>query len=148
MTCKECSRPIGYLEHREAMDAVGVELCSRHLNLIEKLKKEKDTPKEAVRLYYALKEAGLNPMLEWWDGAKSIDIAISRVKLNIDIGTDYELMTHQQALDELEEAMHSFKNGFTNIRIPHILVKHYITDTVKYVLGIVEGLKVNLKLVN
>lgn len=145
MKCKECCRPIGYLEHREAMDFVGVELCSRHLALIEKIKKEKGTPKEAVRLYYALKEAGQNPMLEWWDGSKSVDIAISRVKLNIDIGTDYELMTHQQALDELEETMHSFKNGFTNIRIPHILVKHYLKDTLTYVVGIIEGLKLNLK---
>lgn len=148
MKCKECGKPIGYLEHRESMDFVGVELCSRHLNLIEKIKNEKDTPKEAVKLYYALKEAGLNPMLEWWDGTKSVDIAISRVKLNVDIGTDYELMTHQQALNELEETMESFKNGFTNIRIPHILVKHYLNDTVKYVIGIVEGLKANLKVVN
>ncbi|GGG46248.1 hypothetical protein GCM10011414_14840 [Croceivirga lutea] len=147
MTCKECFSPLGYEDHKKAMDLVGVELCERHRKLIENIIKEKDTPKEAIQLYYALKNAGVNPMLEWWDGNKSVDIAISRVKLNIDIGTDYELMTHKQALGELEEAMHSFKNGFTNIRIPHILVKYYLKDTVKYVIGIIEGLKVNLKAV-
>lgn len=86
-------------------------------------------------------------MLEWWDGNKSIDIAISRVKLNIEIDTDYQMMTHEQAMNNLEEAMHSFQNGFTTIRIPHTLIRHYLNETVKSVLGIIEGLKVNIKVV-
>lgn len=147
MTCKECNRAIDYIAHKNSMDLYGVELCKKHTSLVSKIIKEKNTPLEAIQLFYALKEEGINPMLEWWDGQKSVDIAISRVKLNIDIGNDYELITHKQALSELEETMHSFKNGFTNIRIPHILVKYYLQDTVTYVLGIVDGLKANLKAV-
>jgi len=147
MTCKECNREITQEELNTSSDFIGIGLCDRHTNLLIRVMKQNNTPKQAVALYYALKDAGVNPMLEWWDGSRSVDIAISRVKLNIDIGTDYELMTHQQALEELEQTMYSFQNGFTNIRIPHILVKHYLDDTVNYVVGIVEGLKANLKVI-
>ena len=84
-------------------------------------------------------------MIEWWDGKKSIDIAISRVKLNIEIDTEYHMLTHEQAINDLEETMHSFKNGFTTIRIPHDLVTYYLKDTVDNILGIMEGLKANIK---
>ncbi|HUH47203.1 MAG TPA: hypothetical protein VLZ54_08635 [Arenibacter sp.] len=127
------------------MDIFGLELCTQHKIRLEKVIKLYDTPKEAILLYYGLKEAGITPMLEWWDGKKSVDIAISRVKLNIEIDTEYNTITHEQAINDLEEAMHSFKSGFTTIRIPHVLVKYYLKETVNNILGIVEGLKANIK---
>ena len=147
MTCKDCGKNIGYDEHRNAMDSLGVELCARHTKLIKKVIIENGTSVEAVQLFYALKQAGTNPMLEWWDGKKSVDIAIARVKLNIEIDTDYELITHDQAINDLEQAMHSFKNGFTTIRIPHVVVKYYLSDTVKNIQGIIEGLRANIKII-
>jgi hypothetical protein len=113
-----------------------------------RLIKKYDTPLEAIQLYYGLKEAGVKAMLEWWDGKKSEDIAISRVKLNIEIDSAYERLTEQQAIHNLEEAMHSFKNGFTTIRIPHIVVRYYLNETVRNIIGIMEGLKANLKTIN
>tara|TARA_R110002020_G_scaffold21009_8_gene71445 strand:+ start:4303 stop:4692 length:390 start_codon:yes stop_codon:yes gene_type:complete len=127
------------------METLGISLCNAHIDRIEKIIKTKHTPLEAVQLYYALKKAGLHPTLEWWDGRRSIDIAISRVKLNIEIESNYETISHEQAIKDLEEAMLSFKNGFTTIRIPDVLVKYHLKDTVKNLTGIVEGLKINLK---
>ena len=83
MTCKDCGKDIGYTEHKESMDSLGVELCDRHTKLIKKVILNHNTSLEAIQLYYELKKAGLNPMLEWWDGKKYVDIAISRAKLNI-----------------------------------------------------------------
>ncbi|RDY61418.1 hypothetical protein [Flagellimonas nanhaiensis] len=145
MTCKDCDKSIGYQQHKESMDSLGVELCARHTKLIKKVILDNNTPLEAIQLFYALKEVGANPMLEWWDGKKSVDIAISRVKLNIEIDKDYNMITHEQAINDLEEAMHSFKNGFTTIRIPHLAVKYYLEDTVQNILGIIAGLKANIK---
>ncbi|MBT8221948.1 MAG: hypothetical protein KJN96_02140 [Eudoraea sp.] len=145
MTCLDCKKELSYLDHRNAMDTLGVELCSHHKTRIDKLIRLNNTPVEAIQLYYSLKDAGASPMLEWWDGCKSIDIAISRVKLNIEVDTDYQMMTHEQAMNNLEEAMHSFQNGFTTIRIPHTLIRHYLSETVSSVLGIIAGLKVNIK---
>ncbi len=145
MTCLECNKELSYLDHRNAMDSLGVELCSQHQARLEVLVENNNTPLEAIQLYYGLKEAGVSAMLEWWDGKKSVDIAISRVKLNIEIDTDYHMLTHEQAINDLEEAMHSFKNGFTTIRIPHILIRHYLKETVNNIMGIMEGLRANIK---
>ncbi|MER3373186.1 MAG: hypothetical protein RIM83_00955 [Allomuricauda sp.] len=145
MTCKDCEKSIGHQQYKESMDSLGVQLCERHTRLIKKVILDNNTPLEAVHLFYALKEAGAYPMLEWWDGKKSVDIAISRVKLNIEIDKDYNMITHEQAISDLEDAMHSFKNGFTTVRIPHLAVKYYLEDTVQNILGIISGLKANIK---
>lgn len=145
MNCLECSKKLGYLDHRMAIDSLGLELCTNHRLRMEKLIEMYGTPVEAVQLYYGLKEAGVSAMLEWWDGKKSVDLAISRVKLNIEIDDTYEMMTHEQAINDLEEAMHSFRNGFTTIRIPHVLIKHYLKETVYNILGIMDGLKSNIR---
>ena len=145
MNCLECNKELSYIDHKNSFDTYGVELCKQHKVRMDKLVVLKGTPIEAIQLYYGLKEIGISSMLEWWDGKKSVDLAISRVKLNIEIDTDYNTISHEQAIMDLEEAMHSFKNGFTTIRIPHVVVKYYLKDTVKNIEGIVEGLKVNIK---
>ncbi|MEB8328938.1 hypothetical protein OO009_06190 [Flavobacteriaceae bacterium KMM 6897] len=145
MTCLQCKKGLSYIDHKNSMDILGVELCDKHFVQLNKLIHKNNTPVEAVQLYYGLKNAGVHPMLEWWDGKKSVDVAISRVKLNIEIDTEYSMMTHEQAINDLEEAMHSFKNGFTTIRIPHVVIKHYLKETVNNIMGIMEGLKANVK---
>ncbi len=135
------------MDHRMSMESYGVELCARHRERMDKLIRQNNTPIEAIRLYYGLKEAGVNPMLEWWDGKKSVDIAFSRVKLNIEIDTEYHMLTHDQAINDLEETMHSFQDGFTTIRIPNMLIKHYLKETVNNILGIKEGLRANTKVI-
>lgn len=135
------------MDHKMSMESYGVELCSRHRERMDKLIRQNNTPIEAIMLYYGLKEAGVNPMLEWWDGKKSVDIAFSRVKLNIEIDTEYHMLTHDQAINDLEETMHSFQNGFTTIRIPNMLIKHYLKETVDNILGIKEGLRANIKVI-
>ncbi len=147
MNCLECNKELGYQDHKNAMESLGLELCGTHQERMLKLIAQNGTPIEAIQLYYGLKNAGVNAMLEWWDGKKSVDIAISRVKLNIEIDTKYHMMTHEQAINDLEETMHSFKNGFTTIRIPHVLIKHYLKETVNNILGIMEGLKANIKVI-
>ena len=145
MNCIDCKKEIGYLDHKKAMESYGVELCSKHRGLMDKLIRQNNTPIEAIKLYYGLKQAGAHPMLEWWDGKKSVDIAFSRVKLNIEIDMEYQMLTHEQAMNDLEETMHSFQNGFTTLRIPKSLIKYYLNETVNNILGIKEGLRANIK---
>lgn len=147
MTCKDCDKPIGYQDHRNSMDALGVELCEHHTRLMLKIIEDNRTPVEAIQLFYALKAAGARPMLEWWDGHKSVDIAFSRVKLNIEVDVDEELVTHDQALRELNEAMLSFKKGFTTIRIPKVAIYYALEETVENILGIIDGLKKHIKVI-
>ncbi len=146
MTCLECNKELNYLDHRQSMEALGVELCAKHKKRIDRLIRTNKTPVAAVQLYYALKVAGESPMLEWWDGKKFVDLSFSRVKLNIEIDDKYEKLTHDNAVDYLQESMHSFKNGFTTIKVPHTLVKHYLKETVKNIIGIIGELKAQVKI--
>ncbi|MEA1787459.1 hypothetical protein U1E44_15260 [Arenibacter sp. GZD96] len=147
MNCFECKKELQDSQYKKSISTLGVALCDRHTSLILNLMAANNTPKEAVQLYFGLKAAGIKPTLEWWDGSKFVDLSISRVKLNIEIDTNYQRITHQQAIKDLEKAMNSFKNGFTTIRIPHVLIKYYLNETVDNILGIMEGLKANVKLV-
>ena len=147
MTCLECKRTLNPLEQEISISTFGTALCKRHQTRLKKLIATNQTPMEAIQLYYGLKREGINPMLEWWDGKKHVDIAISRVKLNIEIDVKNKMITHDQAMKDLEEASNSFKQGFTTIRIPHILVRCYLEDTIKNIMGIVDGLKKNIKVI-
>ncbi len=145
MICSECKKEINQNQHKMFLDKIGVDLCERHTSLILKLMAENGTSIEAVRLYYGLKAVGIKPTLEWWDGKKFVNLAISRVKLNIEIDKEYKTISHEQAMKDLEEAMHSFKNGFTTLRIPHFLIENHLEETVSNLVVIIEGLKPALK---
>lgn len=147
MTCLDCKKELSYLDHKTAMQNYGVELCSKHKERMDKLIRQNNTPIEAIKLYYGLKKAGVHPMLEWWDGKKFVDIAFSRVKLNIEIDSEYQMLTHEQAMNDLEKTMRSFQNGFTTLRIPNTLIKYYLNETVNNILGIKEGLRASIKVI-
>ena len=83
MICKDCGKGLDPHQYKASKESLGVTLCERHTKLIKRVILNNDTPIEAIHLFYALKEAGVSPMLEWWDGKKSVDIAISRVKLKL-----------------------------------------------------------------
>ncbi len=145
MNCLECNKKLNYFDHQNSVDLYGVSLCKLHKIRIDKLVVAKNTPIEAIILYYGLKENGIQPMLEWWDGTKSIDLAISRVKLNIEIDSDYTNITDEQAVLFFKKAIRNLKNGFTTIHIPRIIVKYYLKETVSGIESIIKNLKINLK---
>ena len=102
MTCLECEKELSYMYHRRSMDLFQAELCPYHRKRLERLLAKSHLPVEAVILYYGLRQEGIRPMLAWWDGKRTVDLAISRVRLNIEIDRGYESLSHQQAMQELE----------------------------------------------
>jgi len=147
MTCLECNNELSYMDHRESMESLGVELCKKHKKRIDKLIRANNTPVSAIQLYYGLKAEGESPMLEWWDGHKYVDLSFSRVKLNIEIDDRYEKLTDEKVLEYLQKSMESFDNGFTTIKVPHALIKYHLKETIQNILGIMEGLRANVKLI-
>ena len=147
MTCLECKKPLNYLDHRQSMDRFQAELCKTHFVRVERLVRRDEIPEEAVILYYGLKAAGIPGMLAWWDGKKTVDLAISRVKLNIEIENETRNWTAETAISELESTMEAFKNGFTTLRIPGLLIRNHLHDTIENIRGIIEGLRANIKVV-
>ena len=145
MTCLECNTPLSYLDHRKAIERFGFELCQAHRERMERLLRQKDLPEETVILYYGLKEAHIPSMLAWWDGRQTIDLAISRVKLNIRIDIESEELHSGNIMDSLENGVSEFKDGFTNIRIPHTLIRKDLRRTVEYIEGVIHGLRAEIK---
>lgn len=147
MKCLECKQKLSHDVHESALAILGLELCEKHKNRLLKLMDTYGTSLEAILLYYGLKTAGIKPMLQWWDGKKFVDLAISRVKLNIKIDTSDNTISHEQAIMDLEDAMRSFNNGFTTIEIPHVLVKYHLHETVNNIKGLIEELKRSVKVI-
>ncbi len=147
MTCLECKKELSYMDHRKAIELFDVELCEAHRARMERLVKSQNAPAEAIILYYALKKAGVKAMLAWWDGKRTVDLAISRVRLNIEIDRGEESLSYEQVIAELGQAMHAYHDGFTTLRLPHYLVKTDLKVTVESILGIIDGLKPRLKVV-
>jgi very-short-patch-repair endonuclease len=140
-TCLDCKRELNTVELRAAMDHFGVALCEHHQQLIRRIIRRHNTTIEAIQLYYGLKNKGIYPMLEWWDGSKSVDIAISRVKLNLEIDSEYQMLTTEQVLDTLVKRMYDYEDGFTTIRIPKVLIRQCLEDIIEAVQRIADNMK-------
>lgn len=145
--CLECKKELTKADKETSLDLFGIDLCSKHGSIMENLVKRHKTPREAIQLYYALKKAGASPMLEWWDGNKSVDIALSRVRLNLEIEMEYKMFTSDQVLATLEERGYAYNDGFITLRIPHMLIRQWQSETVAAILGIMEGIRARSKAV-
>ncbi|MEJ2585404.1 MAG: hypothetical protein P8Z38_10305 [Robiginitalea sp.] len=141
MTCLECEKELSYMDHRRSMELFQAELCPYHRKRLERLLVKSKLPAEAVVLYYGLRQQGIRPMLAWWDGKKTVDLAISRVRLNIAIERGYESLSYRQAMHFLETNLQAFEDGFTSIRIPRQLIRNGLSETVDGILRIMEGLR-------
>ncbi len=147
MTCLECEKELSYMDHRRSMEMFQLELCPRHRKRLERLLSRSELPVEAVILYYGLKQEGIRPMLAWWDGKKTVDLAISRVRLNIEIDRGYESMSYRQAMEELETNLFAYRDGFTHIRIPRDLIRNHLSETVDVIYRVMEDLRARTRVV-
>lgn len=84
-------------------------------------KKHTATP-EAKELARFLRNYGWGVELEKWDGHKSIDIAITKEKVNIEVDGKQHNLDPEQALTDLKRTYYSFKKGYVTLRIPNCLV--------------------------
>lgn len=83
----------------------------------------------SIDLYFALKERGVPAKLEKSDGFKTIDIAVPDAKVNIEVDGMHHAYNGKQALADLRRILHSYKKGYTTLRIPNALVQHDIQET-------------------
>jgi very-short-patch-repair endonuclease len=79
---------------------------------------------EALRLGNLLKDYGWKVEFEKWDGYKHIDIAITEVKVNIEVDGKQHGFSSRQALADLKRTFYSFRKGYVTLRIPNILVRN------------------------
>lgn len=85
-------------------------------------------------LVFSLVALGLGEyfQLEKFDGHKHVDIVFERPKLHIEVNGIQHNQSTRQALSDLKRTFYSMQDCFLTIRIPNVLVKNELTETVNY----------------
>ena len=129
--CVNCLNTIPPAVLRHSINITGYALCATcQDNLRFKLK---HTSRQTAKLYFLLKERGIPAELEKFDGFKSIDIAITGAKVNIEVDGPQHSYNHQQALADLKRTYYSFKKGYYTLRIPNALVAYDHNEAVDFI---------------
>ena len=83
---------------------------------------------EARALYHALVKLGIPAELEKYDGYKTIDIAITRAKVNIEVDGPQHKNNANQALADLKRTIYSFQKDYVTLRIPYCLINEHLEE--------------------
>jgi very-short-patch-repair endonuclease len=119
--CMCCTEPIDYREYTYTMDSFGIAMCQPCTrNYISKLPYSE--PLERI-LYAALLNKGVKGMeLQYFDGFKTVDIAIMSAKLHIEVdGPRHSEAT--QARSDMWRTYYSLRQSdVMTLRIPNTVV--------------------------
>ncbi|QTV05910.1 DUF559 domain-containing protein [Faecalibacter bovis] len=137
--CLECNHHITEAVFIYSLEKYNTPLCMYHQNWINHI--VLTSTNETIRLYFALKVLGLNPILEKFDGYKHIDIAFPKEKINIEVDGSHHNKNKFQAMTDLQRTYYSFMKGFYTIRIPNSLVNDdvLLEEATDYIFNMVKS---------
>ncbi|PZR28650.1 MAG: hypothetical protein DI535_05800 [Citrobacter freundii] len=119
------------LEIYHSVNRLGHPLCpSCQKELKAKLEQ---TSRETIKLYFLLKQRGINVELEKDESQNTIDIAIVNAKVNIEVDRPQTSYHRSKALDDLKRRYYSFEKGYYTLRIPNALVAYDQDDAVTFI---------------
>lgn len=95
----------------------------------------------AKRLYLELKRRHVPVEIEKFDGHKTIDIAIPRFKINIEVDGSHHNKDSKQALADLQRTKYSLERGYETIRIPNSLIEDFLDRTADSLVVILKNRK-------
>jgi very-short-patch-repair endonuclease len=87
--------------------------------------------KEALALKESLEKHGVVVYKELDDGHKTIDLAIPRAKLNIEVDGIQHLTNPRQIVADLSRGYYSHKNGYDTMHIPNEMVRLHLEEISK-----------------
>ena len=73
-------------------------------------------------LWIELRRRGVPAELEKYDGFKTIDLAITEARLNIEVDGKHH-QNFSQAMSDLKRTTHSLEKGYITLRIPNALIE-------------------------
>jgi very-short-patch-repair endonuclease len=136
LCCIDCSSDLINSVYQYSTKYLGLPLCM-HCQLDFKTRSEKASS-EALQLYIALRQKGISAELEKWDGFKTIDIAVTSAKVNIEVDGMQHHYNTEQALADLKRTFHAFQKGYLTLRIPNTLVRENIEETAEYIASFLQ----------
>ena len=84
--------------------------------------------KEALALKNALEEQGIVVYKELHDGFKTIDLALPKAKINIEVDGIQHLTNPKQILADLGRGYYSHKNGYDTMHIPNEMIRLHLSE--------------------
>lgn len=102
----------------------------------------KVTTEQEKKLYKALKKRGIDCILEYNDGHKTVDIAINNSKIDIEVDGLYHYLRAKQIVSDIHRSRHSEKNGFSTIHIFNAIIDHHLEQVAD---AIAKVAKANIK---
>ena len=84
--------------------------------------------KETTALKKALEARGVRVYVELNDGFKTIDLAVPKAKLNIEVDGIQHLTDPKQIIADLSRGYYSHKNGYNTMHIPNEMVKLHLNE--------------------
>ena len=135
-SCCNCQNPVEAQVYKYSLEHYDYALC---ISCQGKLRdKMKMTTPHALALYFLLRKKGIAAELEKSDGHKTIDIAVVKARLNIEVDGSHHNTKHDQALADLQRTYYAFEKGYFTLRIPNSLLKNRLIETANYVANFVE----------
>ena len=83
---------------------------------------------EAEALKKALEDRGVKVYVELHDGFKTIDLAIPRAKINVEVDGIQHLTDPKRILADLGRGYYSHKNGYDTMHIPNEMVRMHLEE--------------------
>lgn len=130
-SCLKCYAGIDSMVINYSMSNYKIPLCRSCQSWFKQ--KCTETTRETILLFLSLKKNGVPAELEKYDGHKTIDIAVTDAKVNIEVDGVHHNKDSKQALADLKRTFYAFKKGFLTLRIPNSLVKNELEETANYI---------------
>ena len=83
---------------------------------------------EARDLKEALEQKGVQVYVELDDGHKSVDLAIPKAKLNVEVDGIQHLTNPHQIVADLHRGYYSHKNGYNTMHIPNEMIRLHLQE--------------------
>lgn len=132
--CKVCNEKVDEKVYRYSRKHFGKPLCLKHQGT-----------KQSKKLYYDLKKREVDCELEWWDGYKHVDIAITDARLCIEIDGRQHLTDFEQLWSDLRRESYSAEKGLFTIRIPNEWIDKHAEEIADSIAKLVDLIKSNIK---
>jgi len=135
--CLVCKNNIEQKVKEYSIEHFGYYLCRDHQTYLREKREQSATP-QSITLYLELLKRGIQAELEKFDGHKTIDIAVTRTKINIEVDGKHHSYSPKQAIADLRRTYYSFLKGYYTIRIPNTLIETNLNEAADLVAEMLE----------
>jgi very-short-patch-repair endonuclease len=99
---------------------------------------ERYASQHATKLWQALKECGVDALLEYFDGHKTVDLAILPAHMYIEVDGLHHFTDAEQIIRDFKRSHYSDGDDFNTFYVTNQIIDYCIDDVVKALVQVVE----------